>query len=149
FDTGGSQTTYYNLNWSPADQPVETGSDSVKFQIATATATTSTFAYSGPDGTATTYYTLVDTNINSANNNKRYVRYKLFLTTADPAFTPSVSDVSLTFGSECLPYGQVFFNGLGAGTQTLEVTKNGYQPFTDTGVAILNDWQKIEVQLIP
>ncbi len=149
FDTGGSQATYYNLSWSPADQPVTAGVDSVKFQIATANATTSPFVYLGPDGTAGTYYTLADTNIHSANNNKRYVRYKLFLTTADTAVTPSVSDISITFGSECLPFGQVFFNGLATGTYALNVTKTGYQPYSNDNLQITTDWQTVEVTLIP
>ena len=149
FDTGGDQSTYYNLNWSPTDQSSETGPDSVKFQIATGVATTSTFTYLGPDGTAATYYTLADTNINSSNNNRRYVRYKLFLTTADQVFTPSVSDVSITFGSECLPYGQVFFNGLATGTYSLNIAKNGYQPYNNDTVQITANWQTLEVTLTP
>jgi type II secretory pathway pseudopilin PulG len=149
FDTGGSQASYYNLSWSPINQPLETGSDSVKFQIAATSSLPATFTYLGPDGTPDTYYTLADTNLNSVNNNKRYVRYKLFLTTADQAFTPSISDISITFGSECLPYGQVFFNGLATGTYSLEITKTGYQPYNNDNVQITSGWQTLEVILTP
>lgn len=149
FDTGGSQSTYYNLSWVPVDQPVLAGQDSVKFQIATANSTTSPFTYLGPDGTPNTYYTLADLNLNPSHNNQRFVRYKLFLTTADPVFTPSVSDVSITFGSECFPYGQVFFNGLVTGTYSLNITASGYQSYSNDSVQVANDWQIIETTLIP
>jgi len=149
FDTGGAQSSYYNLTWSPANQPVEAGPDSVKFQIAATSSLPATFTYLGPDGKADTYYTLSDTNINSIHNNQRYLRYKVFLTTTHSAFTPSLSDLSITYGTECLPYGQVFFNGLTAGTYSLNISKTGYQPFTDDNVTVTADWKTFEASLMP
>ena len=149
FDTGSASTTYYNLSWLPGSQPVETGADSVKFQIATATSTANPFDYLGPDGTAGSYYTLADTNINAVHNDDRYWRYKLFMSTASTTLTPNLSDISATYGSECLPYGQVYFDGLATGVYTLEVSKTGYQNYSNDNVSVGLNWQSIEVLLGP
>ncbi len=149
FDTGATSTTYYNIDWLPGDQDPETGVDSVKFQLATATSTSATFDYVGPDGTAGTFYNLADTNINVGHSNERYLRYKLFMETASTTLTPSVSDVSITYGSECLPYGQVYFEGLDTGVYTLDVSKTGYQDYSNSNVSVSQNWQSIEVSLNP
>lgn len=149
FDTGATSTTYYNLNWTPTDPPPDTGADSVKFQLASATSTSGTFTYLGPDGSAGTFYNLADTNVSSIHNGDRYLRYKLFMETASTTLTPNISDVSITFGSECLPYGQVFFNGLASGTYELEIIKAGYQTYQNDTVPINNDWQSVGVLLTP
>lgn len=146
FDTG-SAGNFHQILWQPQDQPPDTGSDSVRFQVATNNNKT-TWNFLGPDGTASTYYTLTDQNINPLHNGNRYLRYKTFLQTASTTWTPTISDISFTFTSSCVPPGQVFFTGLGTGTYTLTVSKQGFQPFTDT-VAISSAWQQREVILSP
>ena len=107
-----------------------------------------TWNFLGTDGTANTYYTLADQNINSLHNGDRYLRYKAFLQTASTTWTPTISDVSFTFTSSCVPPGQVLFTGLGTGDYTLTVSKAGYQPFTDT-VTVSSSWQQYGVTVSP
>jgi hypothetical protein len=145
FDTG-SPSNFYELSWKPTDQPVETGEESVKFQIAT-NLDNLTWNFVGPDGTSASYYTLANQNINAVHNGDRYFRYKVFLSTEDPAFSPSVSDVAFTFTSSCVPPGQVRFGGLSAGNYILRATKIGYQDSTDD--FYLNSSQSKEIILLP
>lgn len=150
FDTGSATTTYYSLSWQPQDQATSTGASSVRFQLASGNdAATSTWHYLGPDGTANTYYTLADTNVSTAHSGHRYVRYKLFLHTDDTSVSPSIFDVALTFSSDCVPYGQVLFQGLPGGTHTVEVSKSGYQTYTNDLVNTGAPWQELSVSLSP
>lgn len=146
FDTG-SASNFHQILWQPQDQPPDAGPDSVKFRVATNN-DKATWNFLGPDGAADTYYTLANQNINSLHNGDRYFRYKAFLGTASTTWTPTVSDISFTFTSSCVPPGQVFFTGLAVGDHTLTVSKAGYQPFTDI-VAVSSSWQQHEVVLSP
>ncbi len=144
----GSQSNFYQILWNPGDQPVESGADSVRFQIATNN-DMSTWNFKGPDGTAGTYYTLSDQNISAVHSGDRYLRYKIVLSTASTTFTPLVSDVSIAFSSVCVPPGQVLFSGIPqTGQASLSVTKVGYQPYTTT-VDINDSHQSFEVNLTP
>ena len=146
FDTG-SVSNFHQMLWQPQDQPPDTGPDSVKFQVATNN-NQITWNFLGPDGTANTYYTLANQNLNSLHNGDRYLRYQAFLQTASTTWTPTISDASFTFTSACVPPGQVLFTGLNTGDYTLTVAKAGYQPFTDT-IAVSSSWQQHEVILSP
>jgi hypothetical protein len=146
FDTG-SPSNFHQIIWQPQDQSPETGPDSVKFQIATNNDNT-TWNFLGPDGTSNTLYTLANPIINSLHNNDRYLRYKVFLQTADTAYTPNVAEIAITFTSSCVPPGQVFFPGLDLGDYDLTISKSGYQTFNDT-VTISTPWQQREVLLAP
>ncbi len=146
FDTGGP-SNFHQISWSPTDQAVETGVDSVKFQAASNDDGV-TWDFSGPDGTGSTYYTLSDLNLNSGLNNKRYFRYRVYLNTDDTAFTPTVSDASFTFTTSCTPPGQVSFPGLSSGDYTITVTKSGYQDYTGV-VTVSSSWQKYEITIAP
>ncbi len=143
----GSGVNFQQILWQPQSQPAKTGQDSVKFKIATNN-DKQTWNFLGPDATANTFYTLNSKEINSVHDNDRYLRYKVFLSTTDTRYTPSVSDVQLTFTSLCVPPGQVMFSGLGSGTYTLSVSKTGYQTYTGT-VSVSSSWQKKEVVLNP
>lgn len=150
FDTG-SASNFYQIQWEPTNQPVETGADSVRFQAATAdevTATT-TWDYVGPDGTNATYYTLADQNIASVHNGHRYFRYKVFLSTADTNFSPTLSDISFVFTSACVPPGQVVFGDVGLGLHTVVVTKSGYQTYTSEPFSLDGYFTSHEVDLVP
>lgn len=147
FDTGSASTTYYNLRLTPSSQASSTGPDSIRFQLASSNdAATTTWNYLGPDGSSQTYYTATDTNISASHHNQRYLRYRLFMSTADPSQSPELSEVAITYGSECLPYGQVFFDGLATDTYQLTVSRDSYQNFSTT-INLTADWQNYEVKL--
>jgi type II secretory pathway pseudopilin PulG len=147
FDTGAA-ATFFDISWAPSNQPVSTGADPVKFQIATSNNDDGPWAYTGPDGTASTYYTLADRNISASNNGRRYFRYKMYLSTDDTLATPSVSDVSFTFSSACAPPGQVLFTSLNAEPYTLRVERVGYQTYEEP-IVVVGGWQSIDVPLLP
>ncbi len=146
FDTG-STANFHQLFWEPASQPAQTGSESVRFQVASNNDTT-TWNFVGPDGTASTYYTTPGTNISTVHNGHRYFRYKVYLSTSNTAYTPSVSDVSFTFTTECIPPGQVFFSGLTNASHDISVTKTGYQDHDDS-VTTSTSWREHTVTLSP
>ncbi len=158
FDTGASS------NWSrvdilPTDQPVESGTDSVKFQIATSNCQngendpplceTGSWNYLGPDGTSGSFYTITDNNINPLHDGDRYIRYKIFLSTDDTNFTPNVSDFIISFASECIPPGQVLFSDLSGPGYTLEVSAPGFSTQTILDVSAENNWQKQDILMTP
>jgi prepilin-type N-terminal cleavage/methylation domain-containing protein len=147
FDSGASTTVYHNIAWRPTSAPPETGADSIKFQVA-ANNDNSTWNFIGPDGSGGSFYTLTDNTLHVSHNNNRYLRYRAYLSTASTSFTPTLSDISITFGSQCVPFGQVFFDGLSAGSYTLTVSKVGYQEVVQD-ITISPDWQSLEINLIP
>ncbi|MBI2625633.1 hypothetical protein HYW68_01130, partial [Candidatus Parcubacteria bacterium] len=122
-------TNPVNIVWSPGSQPPETGTSSVAFQIASNN-DNQTWVFRGPDGTASTSYTVIGSAINAIHNNTRYLRYRTTLTTESATNTPEVTDVALTFTAGCVPPGQVFFPGLASGPHDLTVSYPGYQSFT-------------------
>lgn len=133
FDTGTNETSYTFLDWKATQDP----EFSVGFQIATSdephnepedTYWDTSTNYKGEDGTSNTFYS-TPTAINSAHNNKRYARYKVFLATTNPLKTPQVSSVSLNYISGCPTPGQVMFPGLQADNNyTATITADGYEP---------------------
>ncbi|MBI4992576.1 MAG: hypothetical protein HZC26_00325, partial [Candidatus Magasanikbacteria bacterium] len=129
----GSAVNFVNLIWESLAQPAEAGADPVRWQIATSDiANPVSWDYLGPDGTAATYYDADDIAINSIHNGDRYFRYKLFLSTASDAVTPTVSDLMVTYTNACTPPGQSYFGSLSATDYTVEITKAGYQTNTQT-----------------
>ncbi|KND48719.1 MAG: hypothetical protein AB198_00155 [Parcubacteria bacterium C7867-003] len=143
----GSPSNFQKIGWSPIDQPPTSGTPSVRFQIATNN-DGYTWNYAGPDGTASTFYTVGNQNIHSSNDSKQYIRYKLFLDTESTATTPNISDVSFTFTSLCTPPGQALFDGLPSGTYDLHLSKAGYVD-QDISVDVNSDWQSLDVILLP
>ena len=146
FDMGAA-ANFYKLKWNPVGQPVETGIDSLKIQIATNNDNT-TWNYVGPDGTSATYYVNSDSAINASHNGNRYLRYKAYLITENQDFTPRLTDINIEFSSPCIPAGQSFFSGLQNGTYTLTIQKSGYQIYT-AQINISNPWQEHRAILIP
>ena len=146
FDTG-SASNFKQVLWNSVTQPVQTGSGSVKIQIATNN-DNATWNFVGPDGTATTYFTSTDQNIDVSHNGDRYLRYRLYLSTLDQLFTPTISDISFTYSSSCIPPGQVSFSALAYGTYTISIDKSGYQS-TSRNVNISNNWSKEEFTISP
>jgi len=84
--------------------------------------------------------------INIIHNGDRYVRYRLYLSTADLLFTPTISDISITYASSCIPPGQVSFSNLSSGLYVISVTKEGYQNILKE-VNIIDNWNKEEITL--
>lgn len=143
----GNISNLYELTWMPGSQPVQTGVDSAKFQVATNNDGT-TWNFVGPDGTASTYYTYTNHTLNAIHSGNRYLRYKVFLNTADLNYTPSVSDVSFTYSGECTPPGQAHFTGLSSNIYDIDVDASGYDAVADTIDANVS-WQSVEIILNP
>lgn len=143
-DFGTQNTNFSDIEWSPTNQPAGTN---LSFQIATNNDNT-TWNFFGPDGTANSSYNTSGSAINPLHNGNRYLRYKVFLNTSDPAITPALNSVAINFSSDCTPSGQAFFNGLNTGIYTLNVSKSGYQSFSNTNVPISSDWQEYKVKLL-
>jgi prepilin-type N-terminal cleavage/methylation domain-containing protein len=132
FDTGTNLTSYTTLTWQPTSQNPAT---SIKFQIA-ANNDNLTWDYLGPDGTDQTYYTVPGATINNLNNN-RYIRYKVFLSTADASQTPVLTSVNINYVSGCSSPGQVMFPGLqySRGYQAT-ISMSGYQTQTISSITV-------------
>ena len=145
-DFGTSNTAFYNLLWNPSGQPPQTGSDSLRIQIASNN-DNSSWNFIGPDGTVNSYYSVSDSLIYSGHNSNRYLRYKVYLKTQDEDYTPSLQDLTLYFNSSCIPDGQAYFSGLVQGTHTITVQKTGYNNFTDTGIIVDSDWEDYKLIL--
>lgn len=144
FDTG-TTSNFYDLTWSPTSQPAQTGTDSLKFQVASNN-DNATWNFVGPDNTSSTYYTSSNFDISNHNGN-RYLRYKAYLSTSNTSYTPTVTDVSFTYASGCTPSGQVNFSGLPTGAYTLLVEKSGYNDATQAVTVSSGTWQHIEISM--
>ena len=146
FNLGATNTTFFSIDWNPAIEPIETGADSLKIQIATNN-DNSTWNFLGPDGTISTYYTATGTQIAASHNNSGYLRYKVFMKTADENFTPSLQNIIFNYRSSCIANGQAFFSGLSSGTYNLTAQKSGYQLATST-ISVSSNWQEQKIELI-
>lgn len=131
----GTEANFVQLNWEPFAQPTEIGDTAVRIQIATSNSSTpATWDYLGPDGTSATFYDAQSVAINDIHDGDQYFRYKIFLHTDDTAYSPTISDFSMTYTTSCTPPGQVYFGGLVNQSYTVEVTRPGYQSVSDTVV---------------
>lgn len=146
FDTG-SQSNFDQLIWKPEFQPAQAGENSVYFQIATAASSSGPWIYRGPDAATSSYYISPNSTINSIHNGDRYIRYKMFMQTASATSTPTISDISYTYTTQCTPPGQVYFNNLDNGDYTITISKDGYADAT-VNVNINSNWKEQEVLLI-
>ena len=144
FDTGVT-SNFKQIVWNPGTEPIQTGESSVRFKIATNN-DNATWNFTGPDGTVNSYYSSSDQNVDASHNGHRYMRYRVYLSTEDTLFTPSVSDISVTYTSSCIPPGQVSFSTLSGGLYTISVEKSGYQS-TSREVNIINSWSKEEITI--
>lgn len=145
FDTGTNATNYTTISWEPTSQDPQT---TLQFQVA-ANNDNTTWNYVGPDGTAATYYTTSGTNISSALDNKRYVRYKAFLSTSNDHKTPVLTSLHIDFVTGCFTPGQVIFTDLTAGNNyDLDVELPGYQDAILPNLNV-NGNQSLEVLMTP
>jgi hypothetical protein len=150
FDVG-TTTNFSNLFWEPVDQPSQSGENSARLQIASnlELTATSTWDFVGPDGTGATFYESPGEEISDDHDGNRYLRYKVYLTTEDTSFTPIVSDVSFTYVTDCIPPGQVFFDGLDLGAYNLNISHSEYSEYDNSSFEISESWSDFEVQLSP
>jgi len=145
-DAGSATTSYHQIGWQLATQDPATGENSVRLQLASSNSVEGPWDFVGPDGTAFSYYTSVNGEIDRSHENKRFIRYKIYLSTVDNSVSPLISDVSITYSSSCLPFGQVFFGALSFGDYSVEITRSGYQQFNGE-VSVSDDWQSFEASL--
>lgn len=134
----GTTSNLINLIWTPLGQVTQVGSQSVRYQIAVSNSSTpATWNYVGYNGTGSTYF---DENNFSLGNVPagRYVRYKMYLKTNNTSYTPTVSDLAITYVTSCTPPGQTYFGGLSAQDYVITISKDGYQTATQT-VTVLGD----------
>ncbi len=144
FDTGGS-SNFTTVAWQPTSQNPAT---TLKFQIASNNDNL-TWNYLGPDGTASTYYTVSGSNISNVHDNNQYIRYKVFVNTTDSTFTPVLTSIGINYVSGCFTPGQVIFPGLTAGNDfDLTVSMPGYTTYTEDDLNV-NGNQVIEVLMSP
>lgn len=124
FDTGTDETAYTTLEWQPQSQDPAT---EVKFQIATNN-DNETWDYVGPDGTASTYFTVPGTTVNTLHNGNRYIRYRMYLSTSDDTKTPVITSVNLNYVAGCKTPGQAMFSGLQSHSNyIITASMTGYQ----------------------
>lgn len=135
FDMGSTDINYTKLDWQPHNQPAPTGVDPVLFQIATSNSSTPGYwQFLGPDGTANTYYSISNQNIEQSNNGKRYLRYKLYLYSDDydsvgggSGYTPSIAEVDIFYVKSCSIPGQVYFDNISQTSgNTITIEADGY-----------------------
>lgn len=141
FDLGSSATTFYKLFWDHG------GTGTVRLQLASNN-DNATWNFVGPDGSSGSYYTTGNETINAVHNGQRYLRYRVYLDTADTTVAPTAGEIGFWFTGPCVPPGQLFFGGLANGTYTVNVTKTGYQSVADTAT-VSAGWQEKEILLTP
>ncbi|MCB9798640.1 hypothetical protein H6758_02855 [Candidatus Nomurabacteria bacterium] len=131
FDLGVG-VNYLYLDWQPIAQPVATGENSLRIQVATsASSTPATWNFLGPDGTDATYYDQNNFEIHAGHDNDQYFRYKVYLSTNTTTQSPTLSDITMTYTTACTPPGQVYFGNLVNATEyTATVSKDGYETST-------------------
>lgn len=133
YDTGTASTTYTTFSWLPTSQ---SASSTLKFQLA-ANNDNATWNFTGPDGTANTYYATPGTAISTSLNNNRYIRYQAYLSTTDTTKNPTLTSTSLNYVSGCFSPGQAIFPSLSsANTYQLTVSMPGYVTKTITGITV-------------
>ena len=140
FDLGPG-VTYHDLSWS-GDIPISTD---IQVQIATTSSGTPT-DFIGPDGTSSTFFTSIPTDIPAISDGDRYFRYKVSLSTSNPLFTPTFDNLEFNFSGNCVAPGQIAFQGLSNGTYTLTVNADGYQEFSQD-IDLNNAWQEVLVEM--
>lgn len=150
----GTIANFHELSWQPGDQPVGVGTDPVKFQIATNvvlvdpdTGIPNSWTYLGPDGTGSTYYTSPGQTLSSVHDGSQFFRYKVFLGTDNTNFTPNISDISFTFSSDCVPTGEVLFQGLATDDYNISVIRSGYATQDVNDYVVNQDFQVLTVTM--
>lgn len=148
FDFGNS-VNLRNIIWEPIVQPVQSGVNPIVFQIAGSTSSSpAVWDFTGADGTSSTVYTATSTVIHENISTKRYIRYRLLMSTANTNYTPLLSETAFTYTNSCTPPGQVFVRGISAGTFDVEITRSGYTSYTGQIVVDGNNDTTIDMSVL-
>lgn len=91
----GQTVTWDSLSWN-GTTPANT---SIVFQLAASNDPAGPFNFVGPDGTSATFYTNSGTGLLGVFNNNRYIKYKAYLSSADPVQTPVLNDVTIEYST--------------------------------------------------
>ena len=91
--SGGLTPIWSTLSWNAA-LPANT---SLQFQVAGSNNVNGPFNFVGPDGTSGTFFTSSPVSLSTQFYNLRYIEYKAFFATSDPAQTPLLDDVTTCF----------------------------------------------------
>ncbi len=142
----GANVVYRNMSILPENQIVGVGEEPIKIQIATSEIEEpAEWVFLGPDASTSTFYTNIDNVVNDIHDGQRYLRYKIYLSTADPDLTPHLAEISFTYTNQCTPPGQVFFNNLEADDYDLSISQDDY---LDTEAEInINGYKSITVKM--
>lgn len=125
FDVGGASSTFSTISWNPVSEPPATGAGSLEFQVA-ANNDDATWSFIGPDGIQNTYFTASGASLPAELSGNRYFRYKIYMSTQDPGYTPELDDLTVWFSADCVPPAQALFTSLAQGNYTLDVTAQNY-----------------------
>ena len=98
-DAGGT-ASFNTLSWLPASQPSGT---TLRLQLASSSSDVGPWNYYGPDGTATTYYTVSGQTISPVHSGKRYMCVKSLLDSTSNTTTPVVNSIAIDYSSRALP----------------------------------------------
>ncbi len=145
-DLGGSSSVLQKFSFL-GSLPPAAGPDSVTFQLA-ANNDDMSWNFIGPDGTGGTAYTGTAFDPIPALDGNRYVRYRVYLKTADGTVTPTLDSVTLAFSGNCVPPGQAIISGLLAATYDIQVEAQGYQVATSTA-SVAGAFQSAQISLSP
>lgn len=148
FDTGSDSSNFSTISWSPSSQNQAVY---LEFQLASSLDPAGPWDYIGPDGTGNSFYSVSGSSISVEHNNKRYFRYKVYLSTTDNKETPILISLQINYVSGCFTPGQVWFSDLTSGNNySLEVSMPGYQTvLIDTPALEIKGHQIEEVLMSP
>jgi len=118
---------------------------SLKIQIA-ANNDNATWNFLGPDGTAQTYFLVSPYENLEFTTDKRFIRYKVYLSTNDENLTPKLKNLQFKYRNYCLGENYILFDNLEVGSYNLVVEKKGYTSTTKQ-IDLLNEFYFINVKL--
>lgn len=100
FDASSS-AFFDKISWLPLTQPSNT---SLSIQLASSNSESGPFSFYGPDGTANSYYTNASgETVNSQHTGKRYLKYKVFMSSSNSGTTSYLSSISVTYTARQMP----------------------------------------------
>lgn len=94
-DAAGQPAPWLSLAWNAAT-PANTA---LKFQLAGSSNLAGPFNFVGPDGTASSYFSVSGAALPAQLASQRYLKWKAYLSATDNHATPSLEDVSLCFNN--------------------------------------------------
>jgi hypothetical protein len=97
----GAPSAFNTVSWTP---PVQATGTQLKLQVASSSSELGPWNFSGPDGTASTYYQNAGgESVSSLHSGKRYLRYKLFLSSTDAGSSPVLNSITVSYTARPMP----------------------------------------------